>query len=83
MAIIEPVGDHDIERILGTSEEGFAERDSEKSTVLMGFLGFVRALGSSLRFSGRERIGGAMVVGLAGPGESDSGEKASGGPSGD
>lgn len=36
VAIIEPVGDHDSARMLGTSMDGRADVDSEKSTGLSG-----------------------------------------------
>lgn len=59
VAIREPVGDHDIALILGTSWEGrlLVEGDSEKRVGLRGF----RAVGRTSFLRGFERRGGAMV----------------------
>lgn len=57
VAIREPVGDHDNERILGTSDDGFADTDSENST---GFSG-LNTFGNVSFFSGFERIGAIEV----------------------
>lgn len=53
VAINEPVGDHDSERMLGTSNDGFADVDSEKRT---GFR-VLKTFGKASFLSGFERIG--------------------------
>jgi hypothetical protein len=66
VAIIEPVGDQESDLMFGTKEEGLADGDSEKSTGLMRDLGLLRTFGRSLRLSGRDFRGGAILEGVLG-----------------
>lgn len=58
VAMSEPVGDHDNERMLGTRDDGFADTDSEKRT---GF-NVLNTFGKASFLSGFERIGAIVPV---------------------
>ena len=59
VAMSDPVGDHDSERMLGTSDDGFVDVDSEKSTGLSG----LKTTGNWSFFSGFGRAGAIFATG--------------------